>query len=74
MPLEKINRDCRLAGNEQRLLEKAVRHFALSPRAVHRVLKVARSIADLDDHQHIAGPHLQEAISYRCLDKSGTTS
>ena len=44
--------------------------FALSPRAVHRVLKVARSIADLDDSPRIAAPHLQEAISYRCLDKS----
>jgi magnesium chelatase family protein len=70
MPLERINHDCRLAANEQRLLEKAVGRFALSPRAVHRVLKVARSIADLDGSPHIAGPHLQEAISYRCLDKS----
>ena len=72
MPLERINHDCRLAANEQRLLEKAVGRFALSPRAVHRVLKVARSIADLDGSPHIAGPHLQEAISYRCLDKSST--
>jgi magnesium chelatase family protein len=70
MPLERINHDCRLAANEQRLLEKAVGRFALSPRAVHRVLKVARSIADLDDSPHIAAPHLQEAIGYRCLDKS----
>jgi magnesium chelatase family protein len=70
MPLERIDHDCRLAGKEQRLLEKAVGRFALSPRAVHRVLKVARSIADLDDSPRIAGPHLQEAIGYRCLDKS----
>ena len=70
MPLERINHDCRLTANEQRLLEKAVGRFALSPRAVHRVLKVARSIADLDDSPRIAAPHLQEAISYRCLDKS----
>jgi len=70
MPLERINHDCRLAASEQRLLEKAVGRFALSPRAVHRVLKVARSIADLDGSPRIAGPHLQEAIGYRCLDKS----
>lgn len=70
MPLKKIKHDCVLAAGEQRLLEKAVGRFALSPRAVHRVLKVARSIADLDDSPQIAAPHLQEAISYRCLDKS----
>ena len=70
MPLKKIKHDCVLAAGEQRLLEKAVGHFALSPRAVHRVMKVARSIADLDDSPRIAAPHLQEAISYRCLDKS----
>jgi magnesium chelatase family protein len=73
MPLESIDRDCRLAASEQRLLEKAAARFALSPRAVHRVLKVARSIADLDASPRIASAHLQEAIGYRCLDRSNAT-
>jgi magnesium chelatase family protein len=74
LPLAGIDRDCRLAADEQRLLERAVGRFTLSPRAVHRVLKVARTIADLDDSAHIAAPHLQEAISYRCLERSSASS
>ena len=74
LPLESINRDCRLTDNEQGLLEKAVERFALSPRAIHRVLKVARTIADLDNSPNINTPHLQEAVSYRCLDKAASLS
>jgi magnesium chelatase family protein len=74
LPLEMIAQHCRLAVSEQRLLEKVAKRFALSPRAIHRVLKVARSIADLDDSSNITGPHLQEAIGYRCWDKSKVTA
>jgi magnesium chelatase family protein len=41
----------------------------LSARAYHRIIKVARTIADLDGKAEIAQPHLSEAISYRTLDR-----
>ena len=55
---------------EQQLLEAAMTRFRLSPRSLHRILKVARSIADLGEQQDIRSPHLQEAIGYRCLDRA----
>jgi magnesium chelatase family protein len=49
-------------------MEKAIRKFHLSARAYHRVLKVARTIADLDAGPQIQPHHLSEAIQYRSLD------
>jgi magnesium chelatase family protein len=51
------------------LMEKAIRKYHLSARAYHRVLKVARTIADLEAAPHIAAHHLAEAIQYRSLDQ-----
>jgi len=72
LTLSQMDAVCLLQSGEQRLLEKAVTHFGLSPRAVHRILKVARTIADLANSELIGAAHLQEAIGYRCLDKSTT--
>ena len=60
---------CHLGGDEQHLLEQAVTRWHLSPRAYHRILRVARTIADLAEAQTIDSQHLTEAISYRALDK-----
>jgi magnesium chelatase family protein len=68
LSLQQLDQVCRLASAPAQLLEKAVTRFRLSPRAVHRILKVARTIADLDRQRDIGSPHLQEAIGYRCLD------
>ena len=62
-------RHCRLRTNDQTLLERAMDTLQLSARAAHRILRVARSIADLDDSATIRAPHLTEAIGYRQLDR-----
>ena len=52
------------------LLRVAMERLNLSARAYNRILKVARTIADLDDCDHVQSHHLGEAISYRNLDRS----
>jgi magnesium chelatase family protein len=67
------NRDveatCKLAAQDQALLDQAMTRFKLSARAYHRILKVARTIADLEGSDAIRTAHLSEAISYRTLDR-----
>jgi len=65
-----IERHCALNEDDQRLMERALERLGLSPRAYHRILKVARTIADLASSERIATAHLTEAISYRALDRS----
>lgn len=64
-----IERDCALTKEDQGLLAHAVEKLRLSARAYHRILKVARTIADMDRAEQIATPHLSEAIGYRRLDR-----
>ncbi|MCI0414908.1 hypothetical protein L0222_19200, partial [bacterium] len=51
------------------MMEKSVRKFHLSARAYHRVLKVARTIADLDSAPEIQSHHLAEAVQYRSIEQ-----
>jgi len=60
---------CPLAQTEQRVLAQAMEKYKLSARAYDRILKVARTIADLEDAPSIGMAHLAEAIGYRCLDQ-----
>ena len=64
-----IERLCALNQECQRLMERAMARFGLSARAYHRILKVARTIADLEGSHDITPVHLKEAIQYRCLDR-----
>jgi magnesium chelatase family protein len=68
-----IERDCRPDANGRTLLTQALTRLSLSPRAYHRILKLARTIADLDGSETVATQHISEAIGYRRLDR-GTAS
>jgi magnesium chelatase family protein len=59
---------CSLNKETQRLLEQAAEQLYLSPRACHRILKVSRTIADLDQAENIGSRHVAEAIAYRRLN------
>jgi magnesium chelatase family protein len=61
---------CALDEAGERTLELAMRKMGLSARAHDRLLKVARTIADLDNADRVQAKHLAEAIQYRSLDRS----
>jgi magnesium chelatase family protein len=56
---------CKLSTHDEKLLQNAVEKFKFSMRAHHRILRIARTIADLADCKNITTPHLMEALSYR---------
>ena len=64
-----IEKYCILRKEERELLRTAFEKLNLSARAYHRILKVARTIADLDEKENIELQHLSEAIQYRSLDR-----
>jgi len=64
-----VKKICTLSEQGHQLLEQAMNSFGLSHRAYHRILKLARTIADLAGSEQIEIPHLSEAIGYRKLDR-----
>lgn len=64
-----IEKFCKLNNDSKIILEKAFKKLGLSPRAYGRILKVARTIADLELQTEISHKHLVEAIQYRSLDR-----
>jgi magnesium chelatase family protein len=64
-----IDRYCTLCSADRQLLGKAMERLGLSARSAHRILKVARTIADLDGSAAVSTQHLSEAIAYRRLDR-----
>jgi magnesium chelatase family protein len=60
---------CRLAPEVEALLREAVNRLALSARAYHRILRIARTIADLEEAADLTTAHVGEAIQYRSLDR-----
>ena len=64
-------RYCQLDEAGGKLLKTAMEIRGLSARAYDRILKVARTIADLGDSENITAEHISEAINYRNLDREG---
>ncbi len=70
MRAEEIRQHCRLDEEGRRLMQSGLRQLGLSARAYHRVLKLARTIADMEGAASIAAEHLAEALQYRPRDGS----
>jgi magnesium chelatase family protein len=69
MSAKQVRRNCPIGPEGQRLLEAAIERLGLSARGHDRILKVARTIADLGGDETIRTAHLAEAIQYRTMDR-----
>ncbi|MFB3090542.1 MAG: hypothetical protein ACE1ZG_04230 [Gammaproteobacteria bacterium] len=66
---KEVNKFCKIDDASSKLLDTVINRLGLSARGIHRILKVARTIADLAIVESIDSAHLGEAISYRRLDR-----
>jgi magnesium chelatase family protein len=71
MGVRQIRKYCKIDAASLELLKTAMERLNLSARAYDRILKVSRTIADLEGSDHITGTHISEAIQYRSLDRDG---
>ena len=67
---QQIDEVCTLNKTDRLLLQQVMEKLQLSARAYHRILKLARTIADMDDSADIQTQHLTEAVNYRQLDRT----
>lgn len=74
IPPSQLRGFCQLDDTGERTLELAVRKLSLSARSHDRLLKVARTIADLAGVQQVVSKHIAEAVQYRSLDREYWTS
>ena len=71
MSAKEIKQFCILPAGADSILEAAMRKFGLSARSLDKILKTARTIADLEGSENIAVKHLVEVMQYRPLDRKG---
>jgi magnesium chelatase family protein len=69
-----VDKCCILLPRARALLDRTMKHLRFSGRTRQRVLKLARTIADLDGREAIADAHVSEAVMLRCLDRERLTS
>ena len=69
MGTRQLKKFCELDAQAETLLEQAMHELALSARAHHKILRVSRTIADLDGVPDVSVAHVSEAIQYRNLDR-----
>jgi magnesium chelatase family protein len=65
MGAKEIDHICEICDKSRMLLEKSVQRLGLSARAYHRILKISRTIADMDNSENILFHHVAEAVQYR---------
>ena len=65
-----IKQYCAIDSDGEKILQRAIDSFGFSARAYHRILKVARTIADLEGEKNILARHVSEAVQYRTLDRN----
>lgn len=68
-----LERFCTLTDSDKHLLEQAINKLGLSTRAYHRVLKLARTLADMHDREQLNTVDITEALSYRTLDRQSSS-
>jgi magnesium chelatase family protein len=70
MSSRQIRKYCDISPESERMLESAMNRLGLSARAHDRILKVSRTIADMESSENVESVHVSEAIQYRSLDRS----
>ncbi|MDU1583436.1 MAG: magnesium chelatase, partial [Peptoniphilus harei] len=69
IPEKKLKKYCHLDDNSEKILELAFKKYGMSARTYNKILKIARTIADMDGCENIKEDHVLEAIQYRTMDK-----
>lgn len=69
LSVQELEQYCSLGHEEEKLMKQAFTTLSLTARTYHKVLKVARTIADMEQEERILLPHLKEALGYRTMDK-----
>ena len=72
MQVKQLRKFCNLDSASYGLIKRAMQDLGLSARAYDRILKVARTISDLENEKDILAIHVAEAIQYRSLDRNGS--
>jgi magnesium chelatase family protein len=67
---KEVEESCALSDEAGELLKTAILELGISARAYDKILKISRTIADMDDSEMIESHHISEAIGYRCLDRN----
>ena len=69
IPASKLKEYCKLGQKEETYMEHVYEKFSLTARTYHKILRVARTIADLDESEAVVQKHLNEAVCYRIIDQ-----